>query len=109
MTPRNPSRTTLARVTQTPDKPAPRDDLDADYTPRYIRLARLLRRGIEDGTYPPGSLLPSSARLAETHTVSTATARHALGVLVRSGHARHVASKPHQVIWRLAASSGDAG
>jgi len=56
------------------------DDLDADYTPRYIRLARLLREWIEDGTYPPGSPLPSSARLAEAHTVSEATARHALGV-----------------------------
>ena len=76
--------------------------MDADYTPRYIRLAKLLRRRIEDGTYPPGSLLPSSTRLAEAHTVSKATARHALEVLVKSGHARHIESKPHQVIWRQA-------
>ncbi len=82
------------------------DDLDADYTPRYIRLARLLREWIEDGTYPPGSLLPSAARLAEAHTVSRATARHALGVLVKTGHARHVESNPHQVIWRLAEHTG---
>jgi len=58
--------------------------MDADYTPRYIRLAKLLRRRIEDGTYPPGSLLPSSTRLAEAHTVSKATARHALEVLVKA-------------------------
>ena len=76
--------------------------MDADYTPRYIRLAKLLREWIEDGTYPPGSLLPSATRLAELHTVSKATARHALEVLVKSGHARHVESKPHQVIWRQA-------
>jgi GntR family transcriptional regulator len=76
--------------------------MDADYTPRYIRLAKLLRGRIEDGTYPPGPLLPSSARLAEAHTVSKATARHALEVLVKSGHARHIESKPHQVIWRQA-------
>jgi DNA-binding GntR family transcriptional regulator len=76
--------------------------MDADYTPRYIRLAKLLRGWIEDGTYPPGSLLPSATRLAELHTVSKATARHALEVLVKSGHARHVESKPHQVIWRQA-------
>jgi DNA-binding GntR family transcriptional regulator len=76
--------------------------MDADYTPRYIRLARLLRGSIEDGTYQPGSLLPSATRLAELHTVSKATARHALEVLVKSGHARHIESKPHQVIWRLA-------
>jgi DNA-binding GntR family transcriptional regulator len=74
--------------------------MDADYTPRYIRLARLLRGRIEDGTYPLGSLLPSASRLAEAHTVSKATARHALEVLVRSGHARHIESKPHQVVWR---------
>ena len=42
--------------------------MDADYTPRYIRLARLLRGRIEDGTYPLGSLLPSATRLAELHT-----------------------------------------
>ena len=76
--------------------------MDADYTPRYIRLARLLRGRIEDGTYPLGSLLPSATRLAELHTVSKATARHALEVLVKSGHARHIESKPHQVIWRQA-------
>ena len=76
--------------------------IDADYTPRYIRLAKLLRGWIEDGTYPPGSLLPSSTRLAEAHTVSKATARHAPQVLVKSGHARHIESKPHQVIWRQA-------
>jgi len=76
--------------------------MDADYTPRYIRLARLLRGRIEDGTYPLGSLLPSASRLAEAHTVSKATARHALDVLVKSGHARHIESKPHQVVWQRA-------
>lgn len=83
--------------------------MDADYTPRYIRLAKLLRGWIEDGTYPPGSLLPSSARLAELHTVSKSTARHALEVLVKSGHARHVESKPHQVIWRRAGNTERSG
>src|ERR1700761_5970764 len=78
---------------------APVNDLDMDYTPRYIRLARVLRQQIEDGTYPRGSLLPSSTRLAASHAVSTATALHALEMLVSSGYARHVESKPHQVIW----------
>jgi DNA-binding transcriptional MocR family regulator len=78
---------------------APIDNLDTDYTPRYICLARLLRGKIEDGTYPPGSVLPSSKQLASAHKVSTVTALHALEMLVRSGHARHVESKPHQVIW----------
>ena len=78
---------------------APISDLDTDYTPRYVRLARFLRGRIEDGTYPRGSLLPSSKRLAAAHEVSKATALHALEMLVQSGHARHVESKPHQVIW----------
>lgn len=76
------------------------DDLDADFTPRYITLARQLRGRIEDGTYSRGSLLPSSKRLAAAHEVSKATALHALEMLVQSGHARHVESKPHQVIWQ---------
>ena len=109
MTSPAPCPMTLTEVTRTQGTPAPVDDLDADYTPRYIRLAKLLRGGIEDGTYPPGSLLPSSARLAEAHTVSRATARHALTLLVRSGHARHIESKPHQVIWRLAEHAGRPG
>lgn len=81
------------------------NDLDADYTPRYIWLARLLRGWIEDGTYPPGSLLPSSARLAAVHSVSRETALHALEVLTKSGHAHHVESKPHQVIWQPSAAA----
>jgi hypothetical protein len=82
-------------------QPAPAiDDLDADHTPRYITLARQLRGHIEDGTYPRGSLLPSSNRLAAANEVSKRTALHALEMLVHSGHARHVESKPHQVIWR---------
>jgi GntR family transcriptional regulator len=79
---------------------APIGELDTDYTPRYIRLARLLRGQIENGTYPPGSLLPSSKRLAAAHAVSKATALHALEMLLDSGHARHIESKPHQVIWQ---------
>jgi DNA-binding GntR family transcriptional regulator len=37
---------------------APISELDADYTPQYIRLARLLRGQIEDGTYQFGSWRP---------------------------------------------------
>src|ERR1700678_1605236 len=90
---------------ENPMQVAPRNDLDADYTPRYIWLAKLLRGWIEDGTYPPGSLLPSSARLAAVHGVSRATAPPALAVLTKSSHVRHGDSKPHQVIWRPAAAA----
>jgi len=85
-----------------PESPSPlpqMDDLDADYTPRYISLARLLRGQIEDGTYGRGELLPSSARLAEVHQVSRATALRALEALKSTGYVRHIESMPHQVIW----------
>jgi len=79
---------------------APATDLDTDYTPRYITIARDLRGRIEDGTYPFCSLLPSSSRLAAAYDVSKGTALHALWVLVDSGHARYTVAKPYQVIWQ---------
>jgi len=81
-------------------QPVPASELDTDYTPRYIAIARQLRGSIEDGTYPYGSLLPSARRLATANDVSTATALHALGMLARTGHARYVGSKPYQVVWQ---------
>ena len=80
-------------------QPAPVHDLDTDYTPRYVSLARRLREWIEDGTYPPGALLPSSKRLAEAHDVSTSTAIHALDLLKSNGYVRYVVGKPYQVIY----------
>jgi len=77
---------------------APTHDLDADYTPRYVSLARLLLSLIEDGTYPTGGLLPSSRQLAETHDVSVNTAIHALDLLKSKGHIRYTVGKPYQVI-----------
>jgi hypothetical protein len=29
-------------------------DIDADYSPQYVKLARILRDKIESGQYPPG-------------------------------------------------------
>jgi GntR family trehalose operon transcriptional repressor len=77
----------------------PAHDLNADYTPRYVLLARRLREWIEDGTYPYGALLPSAKRLAEAHDVSASTAIHALGMLASNGYARYVVGKPYQVIY----------
>jgi DNA-binding GntR family transcriptional regulator len=77
----------------------PTDNLDADYTPRYVKLARLLRGRIEDGTYPAGTLLPSSKRLAEAHDVSATTAIHALDMLKSNGYVRYIVGKPYQVIY----------
>jgi DNA-binding transcriptional regulator YhcF (GntR family) len=83
----------------TTDSANARAELAADYTPHFIRVARVVRDRIADGTYPKLSLIPSSRVLAAEHHVSPEVALHALTVLVRAGYLRHVESKPHQVIW----------
>src|SRR5579863_6866985 len=60
-----------------------RAEVDADYTPRYIQVARLVRERIKDGTYPKFSLVPGSKKLAAEFRVSPEVALHGLGVLVR--------------------------
>ncbi|HTJ69696.1 MAG TPA: GntR family transcriptional regulator [Actinospica sp.] len=52
---------------------------------RYQDVALRLRRAISDGTYPPGSRLPSEHELAQQYGVSRQTIRHALGVLGEDG------------------------
>lgn len=75
-------------------------DLDADRTPRYIQVARQLRTRIESGDcYPTGQCLPSCKSLSTEFGVSREVILTALQALVKSGHLRHVESKPHQVIW----------
>jgi DNA-binding transcriptional regulator YhcF (GntR family) len=83
----------------TTDSANARAELAADYTPHFIRVARVVRDRIADGTYPKLSLIPSSRVLAAEHHVSPEGVLHALTVLVRAGYLRHIESKPHQVIW----------
>jgi GntR family transcriptional regulator len=81
------------------DRTNARAELDADYTPQFIRVARTVRDRIEDGAYPGFSLVPGSRKLAAEFGVSQLVALHGLAILVRAGYLRHVESKPHQVIW----------
>lgn len=74
-------------------------ELDADYTPEYVKLARRVRARIKNGTYPRWSCIPGSRKLAGEFGVSQVVALHGLTVLVRAGYLRHVESMPHQVIW----------
>jgi DNA-binding transcriptional regulator YhcF (GntR family) len=83
----------------TTDSANARAELAADYTPHFIRVARVVRDRIADGTYPKLSLIPSSRVLAAEHHVSPEVVLHALAILVRAGYLRHIESKPHQVIW----------
>ena len=59
--------------------------------PPYQQIADLLRAAILDGTYPPGARLPGVTAITAEAGVAVLTARKALRVLVRDGHARMVA------------------
>ena len=41
-------------------------DIDADYSPQYVKLARILRDKIESGQYRPGDILPAPNSPAST-------------------------------------------
>jgi DNA-binding transcriptional MocR family regulator len=55
-------------------------DIDADYTPRHVQLARILRDKIEGGEYEPGDILPG-ADLAREYEVSIRVTYAALAML----------------------------
>jgi DNA-binding transcriptional regulator YhcF (GntR family) len=93
---------TVMATAPTADRTDPENaqaELDADYTPGYIQIARLVYTRINDGIYPRWSCIPGSRALAREFGVSQVVALHGLTVLVRAGYLRHVESKPHQVVW----------
>ncbi|MGH3343075.1 MAG: GntR family transcriptional regulator [Carbonactinosporaceae bacterium] len=51
----------------------------------YVRIADELRRRIADGTYSPGTRLPTLTTLARDHDVSMGVARHAVSALLAEG------------------------
>lgn len=53
--------------------------------PKYQRIARELRDGIESGEYGPGDRLPGENELMATYGVARMTARQALAVLREAG------------------------
>src|SRR5438876_227989 len=55
-------------------------DIDADYSPQYVKLARVLRDKIESGQYRRGDSLPA-AELAGQYKVSVRVTCNALAML----------------------------
>src|ERR1041384_8382015 len=53
--------------------------------PKYAQIVQAIRRRISDGTYPPGSLLPSETQLVREFEVSRPTVVRALQVLQLRG------------------------
>ncbi|GAA1267568.1 hypothetical protein GCM10009677_20030 [Sphaerisporangium rubeum] len=59
---------------------------DGEYAPpKYAQIVTAIRRKIEDGTYPPGSQLPSETQLVREFAVSRPTVVRALQVLQLRG------------------------
>jgi hypothetical protein len=61
------------------DLPMP-DDMDTDYSPQYVKLARVLRDKIESGKLSPAEVLPAGS-IASRYGVSTRVAYAALEML----------------------------
>lgn len=53
--------------------------------PKYLQIVEAIRQGVADGTYPPGSRLPSETQLIEQFGFSRPTTVRALQVLELSG------------------------
>jgi DNA-binding GntR family transcriptional regulator len=72
-------------------------DMDADYSPRYVQLARILRGKITSGHYQHGDPVPASG-LVRDYKVSTGVARHALEMLAANRYlARAGDFRPYHV------------
>src|ERR1700720_2861322 len=53
--------------------------------PKYAQIVNAIQRRVEDGTYPPGALLPSETQLVREFGVSRPTVVRALQVLRDQG------------------------
>ena len=78
------------------------NDMDADYSPQYVKLARILRTKIQAGQYPHGTRLPAG-KLAAEHQVSIRVAWHALEMLAANRYIdRPGRFAPYTVTWQAA-------
>ena len=58
---------------------------EKSFVPLYYQLIEELRENIENGEWPPNSLIPSETELCERYKVSRGTVRQALSQLVQEG------------------------
>jgi DNA-binding GntR family transcriptional regulator len=78
-------------------------DLDADYSPQYVKLARVLRDKIESGQYHRGDSLPA-ADLASQYKVSVRVTCNALAMLAANLYLSLPGPfRSHAVIWQAGA------
>jgi DNA-binding GntR family transcriptional regulator len=74
-------------------------------TPVYVQLADILRRGIEDGTYPPDRALPSIRTMQQTFGIADGTIQKALAILKAEGLVRSVQGRGVYVTSRTAGAA----
>jgi DNA-binding transcriptional MocR family regulator len=85
------------------------DDIDADYSPQYVKLARIIRAKIEARQYKHGDRLPAASLMSE-HKVSRQVAYAALAMLAANRYvAQQVSFTPYCVIWGAPPSEGQVG
>lgn len=68
-------------------------------TPIYIQLRELLRTKIEEGEFPPGSVIPSDTTLAGQYGVNKLTARNAINALIGEGLLKRVQGRGVYVLY----------
>ena len=75
-------------------------DMDADYTPQYVKLARIIRSKIESGDLGHLAPLPA-ASLAKEYGVSVGVARVALAMLAANRYVTRTGTfAPYHVNWQ---------
>jgi DNA-binding GntR family transcriptional regulator len=75
------------------------DDIDADYSPQYVKLARIIRSKIESGEYKRMDALPA-ADLASEHGVSMRVAYAALATLAANRYvSRADGHRSYRITW----------
>jgi DNA-binding GntR family transcriptional regulator len=85
------------------------NDIDADYSPQYVKLARILRSKIETGQYKHGDCIPAASLMSE-HRVSRQVAYSALAMLAANRYvAQQVSFKPYHVTRHPAPGTGQVG
>ena len=78
-------------------------DIDADYSPQYVKIARILRAKIESGEYQRGDILPA-ADLAREYKVSLRVTYCALAMLAANRYvSRSGAVTSCSVTWQAGA------
>jgi DNA-binding GntR family transcriptional regulator len=78
-------------------------DIDADYSPQYVKLARILRARIESGQYQRGDILPA-ADLAREYKVSIRVTCSALAMLAANRYvSRPETFTSYSVTWQAGA------